>query len=283
MTAANLSGRHAIVTGAGRGLGLAFAEALAAAGSAVAVCDIDPAVTERAVALKEHGVVVWACQADVSQPGDVRRFVDGAAEQLGGIDIVVNNAGAVVATSPADDPWDKAVSDYELLVGTNFKGEYLVGRAAIPYLVRHGGGDIVNITTDHIHTCGYPVALDHADAPDCPWAATPRPPIGGPGFDLYDGSKWALNGLTNAWARSLHPHGIRVNSFGMGATDTPMYRGFLGDRPPAPGMMTPAQVAAVLVELLAEGPGGRTGDSIQLWAGHPCVLPPFSARPPVVS
>jgi hypothetical protein len=130
------------------------------------------------------------------------------------------------------------------------------------------------VTTDHIHTCGWPVALDHADAPACPWAAAHRPPGGGPAFDLYDASKWALNGLTGAWATALRPHGIRVNSFGMGATDTPMYRGFLGGRPPAPGVMDPADVAAVLLDLLAEGPEGRTGDSIQLWIGHPCVLSP---------
>ncbi len=76
------------------------------------------------------------------------------------------------------------------------------------------------------------------------------------------------------WARALAPHGVRVNSLGMGPTDTRMYLSHLGDAPVSPVMMQPEQVAAVLVDLVAEGPGGRTGDSAEVWAGHPCVLPP---------
>ncbi len=275
MTASNKQ-RKAIVTGAAQGLGLACAHALAKAGAKVAVCDINPAIEGVALALAAYGGTCWAAVADVSMPDDVRHFVDGAAQHLGGIDTVVNNAGVCVPTSPVSDPWDKAVSDYDWTLGANLRSAYLVGRAAIPYLMRQGG-DIVNVTTDHVHTCGWPTALDHADAPTCPWAAAPRPPGGGAAFDIYDASKWGLNGLTQAWAKALRAHGIRVNSFGMGATDTPMYRGFLGGRPPAPGLMDPAEVAAVLLDLLAEGPQGRSGDSIQLWVGHPCVLPPVAS------
>jgi NAD(P)-dependent dehydrogenase (short-subunit alcohol dehydrogenase family) len=279
---ATLEGRRAIVTGAGRGLGLAFAQALAKAGAHVAVCDLDPAVEGVTPELKAHSGSAWAVVADVSSPEDVRRFVEGAVERMGGIDIVVSNAGVCLPTNPVGDPWEKAVSDYDRTVDPNLRGAYLVGRAAIPYLMRQGG-DIVNVTTDHIHTCGWPDVLDHADSPTCPWAATPRPLGGGAAFDLYDASKWALNGLTHAWARALRPHGIRVNSFGMGATETPMYRGFLGDRPSAPGVMSPDAVAAVLLDLLAEDPEGRTGDSVQLWIGHPCVLPPVATHPAVVA
>jgi NAD(P)-dependent dehydrogenase (short-subunit alcohol dehydrogenase family) len=101
-----------------------------------------------------------------------------------------------------------------------------------------------------------------------------RPPIGGSGFDVYDASKWGVKGLTLAWSRALASHGVRVNSIGMGPTNTPMYRAHLGAKPPPPTMMEPEQIASVLVELIAEGPSGRTGDSIELWAGHPCLLPP---------
>lgn len=275
MSTLRLSQRKAIVTGAARGLGLACARALSQAGAAVALCDISPAVEAVAAELRAAGGAAWAALADVSSPEAVRQFVDAAAENMGGIDAVVSNAGQCVPTSPVTDPWAKAVADYDETMNVNLRGVYLVGRAAIPYLIRQGG-DLVNVTTDHIHTCGWPERLDHADAPDCPWALAPRPPGGGPAFDLYDASKWAITGLTQAWAQALRPHGVRVNSFGMGATDTPMYRGFLGDRPPAPGVMDPADVAAVLVDLLAEGPHGRTGDSVQLWVGHPCVLPPAS-------
>jgi NAD(P)-dependent dehydrogenase (short-subunit alcohol dehydrogenase family) len=256
-----LTGRRAIITGAARGLGRAYAIALAEAGAGVAICDVDPLVEEVTPDVSRHGVRAWARVADISRADDVRAFVDLAAEELGGLDIVVNNAAVMLSTAPATDPWDQAIEDYRAVVDVNLRGTYLVGRAAIPYLVKRGG-DLVNVTTDHIHTCGYPIAVDHADAPACSWADVPRPPIGGPGFDLYDASKWGVKGLTLVWARELAPHGVRVNSFGMGPTNTRMFRSYLGDAPPPLTMMEPEQVAGVLVDLLAEGPGGRTGDSV---------------------
>jgi 3-oxoacyl-[acyl-carrier protein] reductase len=268
-----LPGRRAIVTGAANGLGRAFAAALAYAGATVAVCDIDRGVGE----LQAEGIAVLAQVADVVDPAAVKAFVDGAAERLGGIDIVINNAGIVRQTFPTTDSWDKAIADYDAVVGVNFHGCYLVGRAAIPYLVRQGG-DIVNVTTDHVHTCGYPEAVDHSDAPDCRWADTRRPALGNETYDIYDASKWALKGLTSVWARGLAEHGVRVNSFGMGATETPMILAHLKRKgvPPPANLMRPERVAQVLVELIAEGPDGRSGDSVQLWPDHPCVLPGIS-------
>ena len=268
-----LGGRRALVTGAAQGLGRAYAVALADAGAAVAVLDVNPAVSAVAEQLRARGSSAWSTVADLADPAAVLGAVDGAAEALGGLDIVVNNAAVCLATRPDSDSYDKGVADFDTTIGVNLRGSFLVGRAAIAHL-RLGGGDLVNVTNDHIHTCGFPEVLDHADAPDCPWASRPRAPLGGAAFDVYDASKWGINGLTNVWARVLAPLGIRVNSFGMGATDTPMYRGFIGDRPPGPGMMTPEAVAGVLVDLLAEGPGGRNGDSVEVWVGHPCALPP---------
>jgi 3-oxoacyl-[acyl-carrier protein] reductase len=274
---AALAGRRAIVTGGAQGLGRAFALAFAAAGAQVAVCDLRPEVTAVAAEIEARGVRGWAQCADVTAPVAVRSFVAGAAERLGGIDIVVNNAAIMRQTSPTSDSWQKAVDDFEAVIGVNVRGCYLVGRAAIPYLIQQGG-DLINITTDHIHTCGYPEAVGHADATGCRWASTRRPPVGGPRYDLYDASKWALKGLTNAWAAALAGHGVRVNSLGMGATDTPMIRAHLAAKGATapPGMLQPEQVADVLVELIAEGPAGRTSDSIQLWPGHHCSLPPPS-------
>jgi NAD(P)-dependent dehydrogenase (short-subunit alcohol dehydrogenase family) len=265
-----LAGRRAIVSGAAQGLGRAFVEALADAGAAVAVCDVDPEV-ERLDAAR------WSAVADVSDPAAVRAFVDQAAEHLGGIDIVVNNAGVVRQTSPANDDFDKAVEDYDAVVGVNLRGVYLLGRAAIPHLIRDGG-DLVNITTDHVHTCGYPEAIDHADAAGCRWAEARRPAVGNATFDVYDASKWGVKGLTNVWALALAEHGVRVNSFGMGATETPMILAHLERKgvPRPPNLMSARQVAQVLVDLIAEGPAGRSGDSVQLWPDHPCVLPAVS-------
>jgi len=265
-----LTGRRAIVTGAAQGIGKAFAFALAAAGAKVAACDRRESVH---TLTRRHPAMVTRV-ADIARADQVRAFVDAAAHALGGVDLLVSNAGNVRTTQPTTDSWEQALADFEEVAGTNYRGTYLVGRAAIPHIVAAGGGDIVNITTDHIHTCGYPEPHDHTDAPDCPYAAVQRPALGGAMFDVYDSSKWAIKGLTNVWARALAPHGIRVNSLGMGATDTPMYRGHRGDRPMPAGVMRPEQVAAVLLDLLAEGPGGRTSDCIQLWVGHPCALEP---------
>ena len=270
-----LTGRRALVTGAAQGLGRAFAVALAEAGADVAVGDLDASVLDLAGELERLGARCVAAVADVARADDVARFVALAAAELGGLDLVVNNAGVVRATAPATDSLERAVEDFDWMVGVNLRGTYLVGRAAIPHLVAADGpADIVNVTTDHIHTCGYPIALDHGDAGACPWAAAPRPPLGGPGFDVYDASKWGVKGLTLTWAQALAKHGVRVNGFGMGATNTPMYRSHLGDQPVPPTTMAPEQVAAVLVDLVAEGVAGRTGDSVELWVGHPCALPP---------
>jgi NAD(P)-dependent dehydrogenase (short-subunit alcohol dehydrogenase family) len=236
----------------------------------VAVCDVDPVVAKVEAA-------AWTTVADVGDAGAVRAFVDGAAERLGGIDVVVNNAGVVRQTLPVTDSWEKTIDDYDAVIGPNLRGAYLVGRAAIPYLVARGG-DIVNVTSDHVHTCGYPEAIDHTDAPACRWAETRRPPLGNATFDIYDASKFALAGLTHVWARALRDQRVRVNSFGMGATETPMMLQHLERKgvPPPANVMKAERVAEILVELVAEGPDGRTGDSIQLWSDHPCVLPPPS-------
>src|SRR6185437_12303989 len=103
------------------------------------------------------------------------------------------------------------------------RSAFLFGRAAATVMSKQRSGNIVNIATDHIHTCGWPETADHADAPSCPWAGEPRPP-GAAGIDLYDASKWALNGLTQNWAKELLPRGVRVNNLCMGTTDTPMAR-----------------------------------------------------------
>ena len=251
----------AIVTGAAGGLGRALVSALRDAGHEVVACDIDPSVVDLG------GVV-----ADVTDADDVRRLVEGA----GPIELLINNAAVVRRTNPLD-PWDQAVADFDAVIGPNLRGAYLVGRAVIPRMVERGRGDIVNVSADHTHTCGWPVPLDHADAPDCPWHEQPRLPCGGRAFDLYDAAKWGLNGLTFTWALALRPHGIRVNNLCLGAADTPMLRNFLGgalDPDVVATWFRPEQVAGVVLDLLAEGPGGRTGDNVGVWVGHPCVLPP---------
>ena len=270
----NLNGKVAIVTGAAVGLGRAYAVALAEAGVNLALCDLRDEVHELPALLGDKGVSVLASQGDVADPDHVRAVVDGAVESLGGIDILINNAG-VWGASSADDGLEKSIADYELIIGTNLKGEYLFGRAVIPVMLEQGrGGEIVNIATDHMVTCGTPHHVCPGLA-SCPWAETPRPTGGGEAMDLYDAAKWGLNGLLYAWAKSLAPQGIRVNAFCMGATDSWMLRSFHGHNPPQAEIdswMRAEDNARVLIELLEEGPSGRNAQNINFCIGRPVAL-----------
>lgn len=249
-----LGGQTAIVTGAARGIGAAFARQLVDEGCNVVMTDRLDSVAALAEELGARGHV-----GDVADEQHVRAVVDAAAEEFGRADILVNNAGEVWRTGPLDD-WDRAVTDYDRIFGSNTRGAYLFGRAVAPIMAAGGGGNIVNISTDHVKP-GPGCGRHHGHGQ----------------MDLYNASKWALNGLTFDWAKQLAPKNIRVNNICMGATDTEMIRGYIGGEPdPAyvATWMKPEQTAQILVELLEEGPEGRTANSIALYAGEPCVMPP---------
>jgi NAD(P)-dependent dehydrogenase (short-subunit alcohol dehydrogenase family) len=237
-----LRGQVAIVTGAANGIGRAFANGLLDQGMFVVACDSDECV---------HELDAATHTADVSQPDDVERVVRAALDEFGRIDVLVNNAG-VVRPSRAGDDWEKGIDDYQFVVGTNLYGAFLFGRAVAPAMIERRSGHIVNICTDHV----YPMP------PERVW--------GHGGMDLYNASKWALNGLTLDWATTLRKKGIRVNGICMGATDTPMLRQFAGDAADdvVASWMRPEQICEMLAELLLEGPDGRTGHNLGLWVGR---------------
>jgi 3-oxoacyl-[acyl-carrier protein] reductase len=137
----SIHGQVAIITGAAKGLGRAFARRLGAAGFEIVGCDIDPAIDEL------DGLTFCA---DVSKPEDVRRVVDTALEEHGRIDVLINNAG-IARGSQAGQDWELGLHDYEEIVGTNFYGAFLFGRAVAPIMIDQRAGHIVNISTDHIH------------------------------------------------------------------------------------------------------------------------------------
>lgn len=246
-----LRGATAIVTGAAQGIGAGLARVFAAEGCAVTLVDRRGEV---AAIAEEVGGSVFV--GDVSDATFVRDVVD----EVGDLDILVNNAGEVWPSGPLDD-WPQALSDYDQLIGTNLRGAFLFGRAVAPAMAAKGGGNIINVSSDHIKP-----------APETGWHH------GHGAMDLYNASKWALNGLTFDWAKALRPHGVRVNNLCMGATDTEMLREWIGTEPDPAYLatwMTPEGIARVVLDLIGEGPNGRTGDNIGLWAGHPTVLPPI--------
>lgn len=262
---AYLSGRTAIVTGAAQGLGQAFAERLAAEGANVALCDIRQEATAVGEKIAATGAGVLSRVFDIAGRGACEAFVADTADRFGSVDILVNNA-AVWKSTPVTDPWEKAVADFDAVMDVNVKAVMMMIRLVVPRMITAGGGDIVNISTDYV----LPKRREGVNAPDT---------------DLYNASKWALNGLTDGGAQALAPHNIRMNALAMGPTDTEMLRALfkpggklahLGgpDGPPpeiVAGFMDPADIAGLLIALMKDG---RTGENIGVWAGHPMELGP---------
>ena len=251
-----LEGQAAIVTGAAMGLGLGYATALAERGCDLVIADIHPDVEEVARRLASHGGRVVPVISNVAHATDARRLAQAAVDCFGRIDILINNAGVCRRTLPTDTV-DESLDNYEALIGTNLRGPFMLGRAVIPHMIAQTGGNIVNIATDHVHTF-------------------PGRPTNGFGvMDLYDTSKWGLIGLTLTWAKALAPHGIRVNAFCMDATESPMLRHFAGPDVSVEAKarwMDPKAVCGLAVELIAQGPGGRTGENIGVWCGFEVAL-----------
>ena len=184
-----LSGKRAIVTGAATGIGRAVAAAFVAEGARVVIADRNERGRDTAAELG-RAVTFLAC--DVTREVDVVAMVEAADGWLGGLDVLVNNAGVQYA-GPLEqfelERWDR-------LMAVNVRGGFLTTRAAIPYLRRAGGGSIINT------------------ASLAAWRS-------GPGLTAYAASKGAIVAFSNTAALELAPDRIRVNAVCPGFVDTP--------------------------------------------------------------
>ncbi len=256
-----LAGQSAIVTGSAGGIGAGIAEVVAEEGATVTLCDVNDAVIEVAASIRAAGGQAQGFVADVSVREDVERIVEAAVDVGGGLDLLVNNAGRWTESLVTDD-WDKVLADWDLIMDTNLKGVTMFGRACAPHLIERGGGNIINISTYYV----LPARSEGTNPPRT---------------DLYASSKWAMNGLTQAWSQKLAEHGVRVNALCMGATDAPMLRNLFDGDPPedfAATWMTPRQIAGLAIDIIREGPEGRTGENVGAWVGVPVELGP--RKPP---
>ncbi|WP_087873882.1 SDR family NAD(P)-dependent oxidoreductase [Arthrobacter globiformis] len=188
----SLKGKTAIVTGAGRGIGKAIAAHLVAEGAEVAIIDIDP-VTAADTAAELGG---YSVAADLTDPASVERAVDDASQQLGGLDIFVNNAG-VCSTgellSGDIDLWDKQFA-------VNTRAAYLCSAAAARKMIaRDNPGSIVIITSN----CASKPRMDLA---------------------AYCASKAATQMMAQCLALEVARQGIRVNTVNPGSCETDMQR-----------------------------------------------------------
>jgi len=185
-----LHGRVGLITGAGGGIGRAIARNLAREGMAVAVLDSDGTAAQ-AVAAEIGGLAVTA---DVTSPKEVGDAVDSALARFGQIDVLVNNAG-VAWMGPA---LDMPLEALQAMLQVNVEGLFIASRVVLPHMIARRSGSVVNLAS---------------------WAGK----TGNAFFAGYSASKFAVIGLTQALAREMAPHGVRVNAICPGiVVDTAM-------------------------------------------------------------
>ena len=199
-----LSGRGAIVTGAGTGVGRATALALAGAGCSVAVNYSRSRDAAEAVAAEaaSHGVKAIAVQADVANDDDCRRLVETTVDSFGRLDVLVNNAGTT-SFIPHHDLESVTAETWQNIMGVNLIGPFQMARAAAGALKASGAGQIVNVSS---------VAGVYGTGSSIPYCA----------------SKAALNNLTVTLARVMGPE-VQVNTVCPGFIDGSWLQEGFGD------------------------------------------------------
>jgi NADP-dependent 3-hydroxy acid dehydrogenase YdfG len=208
----SLAGKVALVTGASRGIGAAVARALAAAGVRLALA------SRSGDDLGLDGAVARLC--DVRRPEDLEALAAEAVERFGGIDILVANAGVGAYGPFLELPADQL----EEMIDVNVKGTLYAVRAALPHLLESDAADIVTLASE-------------AGRRGLPLEA------------VYCASKFAQVGFTRALEHELREQGVRCSNVCPGgvATDFAMGRGRTPDMPALAGMMTPENVAEVVL------------------------------------
>jgi NAD(P)-dependent dehydrogenase (short-subunit alcohol dehydrogenase family) len=187
-----MDGRRVVLTGAAANIGAATAELFAREGAAVVIGDIDPRAGDTAGRLASTGARVLFVPTDVSDPDAWRNLLRSAAESLGGIDAIVNNAG-IQRSSPITE-MDEA--DWDLHMAVNARSCFLAAKYGVPYLRDGHAPAIVNMAS-----------VGGFKAPA--------------GLSAYSASKGAIIAFTRTLASELGPEGIRVNCVAPGWVDTP--------------------------------------------------------------
>ena len=197
-----LKDKVALITGGAAGIGKATAECFAEEGATVIICDVNEALGQATI--QALGEAHRFYKVDVTDRNAVQEWVDDVAEKYGRIDVLVNNAGilrdaTLVKVKDGELVKQMAEADFDLVIAVNLKGVFNCTQAVAPYMIRQGGGVILNASSV--------VGLD-----------------GNFGQTNYVATKAGVIGMTKVWARELGRHNIRVNAVAPGPTATEMVR-----------------------------------------------------------
>lgn len=210
----------AIITGGGGGIGRATAVELAGRGYRLALCGRRRETLEETAKLAGEGLAIVA---DLTRPQDVERIVEQTVDELGRVDVVVNNAGF----APVASVEEMSIADWHATIDTNLSAAFFMSKAVWPIFKRQGGGAIVNISS-----------------------MASRDPF--PGFAAYGAAKAGVNLLSLSLAREGAKSGIRVYTVAPGAVETAMFRGILSkEQYPPENTLDPADVARVIGQCVA--------------------------------
>ena len=181
-------GLRVLVTAGAAGIGKAFAETFADAGSKVFICDVDKGALDQ---FRKARPEVGAGITDVADPRQVDGLFDAASAFLGGLDVLINNAGIAGPTAPVEDV---AIADWDRTIAVDLNGMFYCTRKAVPLLKAAGGGSIINLSSV-AGRLGFPLRTPYAAA------------------------KWAVVGFTKSLAMELGPSNIRVNAIQPGVVE----------------------------------------------------------------
>jgi gluconate 5-dehydrogenase len=200
-TTFRLDGRLALITGSSGGIGLALARGLGQAGATVVLNGRDPDKLARAAdLLRSEGLSVHARAFDVTQAQAVQAAVAAMEQELGAIEILVNNAGMTRRSPLQDFPHE----DWHQIMQTNVDSVFLVGQAVARHMIPRGQGRIINI-------------------------CSVQSELGRPGIAPYMASKGAVKMLTKGMAIDWGPHGLNVNGLGPGYFKTELTEKLVND------------------------------------------------------
>ena len=235
-----LRDKVALVTGASRGIGRAIAFAMAEEGSKVALTGRDTGRLNKVmeqIQLVGGKSNIW--KMDVSSETEVEDSVHKILDLWGQIDILVNNAGIIHLDTPV---WKTSISDWDKEMATNLRGTFLCCHYVVPHMVKRQSGIVINIGSSS--------------------GTIPEDKSG-----AYGATKWGVIGYTTSLAKSVRPHGVRVNGLNPGWVETGMTEG----QKPAiagPEWTQPEDIARAAMFLAAYAPADMTGQFINLFGAN---------------